>query len=97
LKNLTFITKKYLARQQYGLQKLQGKCLKYCPKRNKLKQLALIGNAIFDNASYVDAGDSVIEQLEKILLVECKSTLLAVVRNTTGYVYVQVKKSQQMH
>lgn len=55
-----------------------------------MKHIILIGDSIFDNASYVDQGDSVIDQLKANLPKNCKATLIAVDGDTTTDVYSQL-------
>jgi len=56
----------------------------------KSKHIVLLGDSIFDNAGYVDAGDSVIEQLARKLPSDTKATLLAVDGDVTNDVYAQL-------
>ena len=58
----------------------------------KLKHIVLIGDSIFDNAGYVDDGDSVIDQLHRKLPDGVKATLLAVDGDVTNDVYAQLEK-----
>jgi len=55
------------------------------------KHIVLLGDSIFDNAGYVDEGDSVIEQLATKLPNGIKSTLLAVDGDVTHDVYAQLE------
>lgn len=57
----------------------------------KPKHIVLIGDSIFDNAGYVDDGDSVIEQLNRKLPENTKATLLAVDGDVTDDVYAQLE------
>jgi lysophospholipase L1-like esterase len=57
-----------------------------------MKHIVLIGDSIFDNASYVDTGDCVIEQLTKKIPMDSKATLLAVDGDITQDVYAQLEK-----
>ena len=57
----------------------------------KPKHIVLIGDSIFDNAGYVDEGDSVIEQLSRKLADHIKATLLAVDGDVTDDVYAQLE------
>jgi len=54
------------------------------------KHIVLLGDSIFDNAGYVDSGDSVIEQLARKLPSDIKATLLAVDGDVTNDVYAQL-------
>jgi len=56
------------------------------------KHIVLIGDSIFDNAGYVDEGDSVIDQLNGKLHKNTKATLLAVDGDVTDDVYAQLEK-----
>jgi len=56
-----------------------------------MKHIALIGDSIFDNAGYVGTGESVIEQLQTNMPVDCKATLLAVDGDVTSDVYAQLE------
>jgi hypothetical protein len=55
------------------------------------KHIVLLGDSIFDNAGYVDEGDSVIEQLANKLPDGVKATLLAVDGDVTNDVYAQLE------
>ena len=55
------------------------------------KHIVLLGDSIFDNAGYVDEGDSVIEQLATKLPNGVKSSLLAVDGDVTNDVYAQLE------
>jgi lysophospholipase L1-like esterase len=57
-----------------------------------MKHIILLGDSIFDNAGYVDKGDSVIEQLQANLDDDCQATLLAVDGDVTKDVYAQLEK-----
>ena len=57
-----------------------------------LKHLILLGDSIFDNASYVAGGPSVIEQVKGELLPNWGATLLAVDGDTTSDVLLQLKR-----
>lgn len=52
--------------------------------------IILLGDSIFDNAGYVDSGESVIEQLKAKTPVDCNATLLAVDGDITSDVYSQL-------
>ncbi len=54
------------------------------------KHIVLIGDSIFDNAEYVDQGDSVIEQLQMNISKDCKATLIAIDGDITSDVYAQL-------
>ena len=53
--------------------------------------IVLLGDSIFDNAGYVGSGESVIEQLQTIISVDCNATLLAVDGDVTSDVHAQIK------
>jgi len=55
------------------------------------QHIVLLGDSIFDNAGYVDAGDSVIDQLTSKLPKCVKATLLAVDGDVTSDVYAQLE------
>jgi len=57
-----------------------------------MKHIVLLGDSIFDNAGYVERGDSVIEQLNSILPNDTKATLLAVDGDVTNDVHAQLDK-----
>ena len=57
-----------------------------------MKHIVLLGDSIFDNADYVDAGDSVLDCLQGILPSDYKATLLAVDGDITDDVYSQLDK-----
>jgi hypothetical protein len=57
-----------------------------------MNHLILLGDSIFDNASYVAGGPSVIEQVRRELLSTWKATLLAVDGDTTSDVLFQLKR-----
>jgi lysophospholipase L1-like esterase len=57
-----------------------------------MKHIVLLGDSIFDNAGYVDAGDSVIDCLQVLLPPDYKATLLAVDGDITDDVYSQLDK-----
>jgi hypothetical protein len=57
-----------------------------------MNHLILLGDSIFDNASYVAGGPSVIEQVKRELLPTWKATLLAVDGDTTSDVLLQLKR-----
>lgn len=57
-----------------------------------LNHLILLGDSIFDNASYVAGGPSVIEQVKRELLPAWKATLLAVDGDTTSDVLHQLTR-----
>ena len=53
--------------------------------------IILFGDSIFDNAGYVGSDESVIEQLQANIPVDCKATLLAVDGDVTSDVYSQLE------
>lgn len=55
-----------------------------------MNHLALLGDSIFDNAPYVDQGESVIEQVSKLLSHGDRATLLAVDGDVTADVERQL-------
>ncbi|MFK7855762.1 MAG: SGNH/GDSL hydrolase family protein [Granulosicoccus sp.] len=55
-----------------------------------MKHLVLLGDSIFDNAGYVDDGDSVIDQLNGLIQPNTQATLLAVDGDVTVDVYKQI-------
>ena len=57
-----------------------------------MKHIVLLGDSIFDNAAYVNAGPDVIRQLAAILPPDSKATLLAVDGSTTTDVIKQLAK-----
>ncbi len=57
-----------------------------------MKHIVLLGDSIFDNAGYVDAGASVLDCLQGILPPDYKATLLAVDGDITDDVYSQLDK-----
>ena len=57
---------------------------------SEMKHIALLGDSIFDNAEYVDKGDSVIEQLNVNLPINHKATLFAVDGDITSDVNAQL-------
>lgn len=59
-------------------------------ENRELNHMVLLGDSIFDNAGYVDQGDSVIEQLNASLSNKFKATLLAVDGDITSDVYAQL-------
>jgi len=58
---------------------------------SEMKHIVLLGDSIFDNAGYVDQGDSVIEQLNANLPINHKASLLAVDGDITSDVNAQLK------
>ena len=56
-----------------------------------MKHIVLVGDSIFDNAPYVDEGDSVIEQLSSWLPEDSKCTLLARDGDVTSQVNDQLR------
>ncbi|WP_020410543.1 SGNH/GDSL hydrolase family protein [Hahella ganghwensis] len=57
-----------------------------------MKHIVLLGDSIFDNASYVDAGESVAERLTGLVSQVDQVTLLAVDGGVTTDVFGQLKK-----
>jgi hypothetical protein len=57
-----------------------------------MKHIVLLGDSIFDNAAYVDAGPDVIKQLRSVLPPGWQATLLAVDGSVTTYVIRQIPK-----
>jgi hypothetical protein len=57
-----------------------------------MNHLILLGDSIFDNASYVAGDPSVIEQVNRELLPDWKATLLAVDGDTTSDVFLQLRR-----
>ncbi len=57
-----------------------------------MKHIVLLGDSIFDNSGYVDAGDSVLDCLQGILPPDYKATLFAVDGDITDDVYSQLDK-----
>jgi hypothetical protein len=57
-----------------------------------MNHVVLLGDSIFDNASYVPGKPSVIEQLRENLPVDWKTTLLAVDGNVTADVQHQIRR-----
>lgn len=57
-----------------------------------MNHLILLGDSIFDNASYVSGGPSVIEQVKRELLPDWKATLLAVDGDTTSDILLQLRR-----
>jgi len=58
---------------------------------DQITHIILIGDSIFDNAEYVNKGDSVIEQLQTNIPINCKATLLAVDGDVINDVYAQLE------
>jgi GDSL-like Lipase/Acylhydrolase family len=56
-----------------------------------MNHVVLLGDSIFDNASYVPGGPSVIEHLRRILPKDWRATLLAVDGDTTREVAAQLQ------
>ncbi len=57
-----------------------------------MNHLILLGDSIFDIASYVAGGPSVVEQVRRELLPDWKATLLAVDGDTTSDVFFQLRR-----
>lgn len=57
-----------------------------------MQHIALLGDSIFDNAGYVDEGDSVISQLTEKLPTNTTATLLAVDGDITDDISQQLRK-----
>lgn len=57
-----------------------------------MNHLILLGDSIFDNASYVAGGPSVVEQVKLELFPDWKATLLAVDGDTTSDVFLQLRR-----
>ena len=64
-------------------------------KDKKNNQIVLLGDSIFDNAGYVDHGESVIEHLQASMQKKCKATLLAVDGDVIVDVYSQIELLSQ--